>query len=65
MLNWLKSLFAWKYVGTKGSWVYYENTITSSRKANSCSPSYGPLDKRWVSGKEHDLYRMEYNTNNL
>lgn len=55
MMNWLKSLFAWRKVREVGVWAYLENSVTGARKAVRCiSGGYSPLDADWLERRREN-----------
>jgi hypothetical protein len=51
MLDWLKSLFAWRNVFDAGVYAYQENAVTGRRRALRInSGGYSPLALDWLNG---------------
>jgi hypothetical protein len=44
MIRWLRSLFAWSYIGPRGAWEYYENKVTGRRMAVYSGAGSSPVD---------------------
>ena len=58
MINYIKSLFAWKLVRDEGSSFYYENTITGKRKAwKFRNANYHLGSTNWLKGGEWTYIR--------
>ena len=51
LINWVKSIFAWKEVHISLCYSYQENEITGSRRVRGgVRGGYIPYNKRWLSG---------------
>lgn len=50
MFTWLRSLFAWEFVGELGVWRYEQNRITGARRAYNLSGMHGPKHSQWLAG---------------
>ena len=61
VIKWFKALFAWKLIGTKGAWAYYENSVSSKRKIKKKYLGHSPVDRGWLNGGEwsDDQYKIE------
>jgi len=48
LLNWLRSLAAWKTVRDTGAHLYQVNTVTGKRAIIGGSRGYQPIDRGWL-----------------
>ena len=53
MIQWLRSIFAWRTVKETGAWTYSVNDITGRRAANRVvTGGHSPLDWGWLLSGE-------------
>lgn len=52
MLNWLKSLFAWRGVRNTGVHSYEQNTVTGARRVVRIAEGWQPVDHYWLCSGE-------------
>lgn len=49
LLQWWRSLFAWREFRDNGVWVYFENELTGQRRAERrYTRIFQPLDLNWL-----------------
>lgn len=48
LINWARSLAAWREVGRRGVWRYDQNLITGQRRATRIVELYGPIDRVFI-----------------
>jgi len=56
MIRFIRSLFAWRIIFGRGSYIYEENMVTGNRRVRKdhilrSSQGWRPIDHLWLDGK--------------
>lgn len=54
LMDWLRTFWQWRDIGTKGIWLYQQNAVSGQRRALRLATLHGPVDWVWLYGGAWD-----------